>query len=154
MILAILKSSGKVDELIHELKMMDRSSMSTVVHDRIHFGLILSGPHDFCIWIYNSSWRTSVSNIGARNKELFILLLKYFIKFLSALPFFLSKFVPTLLKKSLKISAMALSSVILTQLTRSDDMSHLCCFELFKIGPKGFHKLLASFFLWFRMFML
>ena len=71
----------------------------------------------------------------------FVLLFKYLLNFLLALPTFWSKFLSTLQKKSWKVSTVALSSVILSPFTRSDDMSPPRFFlGFFKIGPKCFHK--------------
>ena len=58
MTLALLKSSGKVDELIHELYNIDSGCIRTLLHTLITLGLISSGPLALLTFSFSISSRT------------------------------------------------------------------------------------------------
>ena len=103
MTLAFLKSSGKVDVLIHELYNKDNGCIKTLVDALITLGFISSGPLALLIFSFNISSWTSDSKIGAKKNELLILFFRYCLKLVFWLPIFVSKLQPTLLKKIIKI---------------------------------------------------
>ena len=90
---------------------------------------------------------TSDCKIGAKKNEPLILSLKYRLKQDLSFSIFQSKLQPTLLKKSLKASAIARFSVIFLPFTCRDDILLLTLLELFSIGPKCFHRFLAELLL-------
>ena len=151
MILALLKSSGKVDEVIHELYNKDNGCTRTLVHVLTNLGLISSGPLALLILSFNISSRTSDSRIGAKKNELLILCFRYCLKFVFWLPIFLSRLLPTLLKKSLKASAIAWFSVTRFPSTCREDILHKRFFVLLSIGPKCFHKFFTESLLSLRI---
>ena len=151
MILALLKSSGKNDELIHELYNIDSGCIKTLLHTLITLGLISSGPLALLTFSFSISSRTSDSKIGAKKNELLILFFRYCLKLVFWWPIFLSKLLPTLLKKSLKASAIAWSLVTFSPSTCKEDILHLRFLLLLSIGPKCFHKFFAELFLSLRL---
>ena len=150
MILALLKSSGKVDELIHELYNIDSGYIKTLLHTLITLGLISSGSLALLTFSFSISSRTSDSKICTKKNELLILFFRYCLKLVFWWPIFISKLLPTLLKKSLKASAIAWSLVTFSPSICKEDILHLRFLWLFSIGPKCFHKFFAELLLSFN----
>ena len=128
----------KADELIHELYNTDSGCIKTLLHTLITLGLISSGSLALLIFSFSISSRTSDSKIGAKKNELLILFFRYCLKLVFWWPIFLSKLLPTLLKKSIKAPAIAWSLVTFFPSTCKEDILHLRFLLLLSIGPKCF----------------
>ena len=140
MMLALLKLSGKADELIHELYNIDSGCIKTLLHTPITLELILSGPLALLTFSFSISSRTSDSKIGAKQNELLILFFQVLSK-ISILMANISIQITTYITEEI-IKSICYRMVLnyFSPSTCKEDILHLRFLLLLSIGPKCFHK--------------
>ena len=152
MILALLKSSGKVDELIHELYNIDSGCIKTLLHTLITLGLISSGPLALLIFSFSVSSRTSDSKIGAKKNELLILFFQVLSNISILMVNFSIQIITYITEEIIKSICYWWSLVTFSPINLQGGYIVFTFLSwLLSIGPKCFHKFFAELLLSLRI---